>query len=82
MKARVESELDDFYTECRAYRIEPKEFTLQEHNYVETPMNDVISSPNAKITITRKNISRTYPTGNATHWVADFSNDLRAGVFD
>ncbi len=75
------SELEDFNTECRAYGIDPKEFELNEHDVIETPPNSIIFSYNAKVTATRKNISRTYSTGNATHWVADFSDDLRTGIF-
>lgn len=75
------SEMEDFDTECRAYGIDPKEFQIQEHDIIETPPNSVIFSTNAKLTVTRKTISRTYDSGNATHWVADFADDLRKGIF-
>jgi len=78
-----DTELEDFGIECRAKGFDPEEFNLEEHDYVETPESGIIFSPNAKLTITQKktNISRTYSTGNATHWVADFSEDLRKGIF-
>lgn len=75
------SELEDFETECRAYGLDPNEFQLEEHDYVQTPPNSLIFTPNAKVTVTRNSIQRTYNTGNATHWVYDFSMDLRQGIF-
>jgi hypothetical protein len=78
----IESELEDFATECHAHSLDPNEFELNEHDYIETPVNNIIFSPNAKLTVTRNNISRTYLTGNATHWIADFSTDLKNGVFN
>lgn len=76
------SELEDFETECRSYGFDPKEFTLTEHDITHTPESSVIFTINGKVTITRNGKSRTYNTGNATHWVVDFSDDLRAGVFN
>jgi len=76
-----DSELEDFDTECRAYGLDPKEFQMKEDNIVETPKNTPTFSTNAKLTITRKGVSRIYNTGNATHWVADFAEDLRKGIF-
>ena len=76
------SELEDFDTECRAYGSNPDDFELNEHDYIETPTNNPIFFLNAKLTITKNNISKTYSTGNATHWVADFADDLRKGVFN
>lgn len=78
----VDSELDDFKTECRTVKINPQEFQLQEHDIVETPLNNGLFTTNAKLTIGRNDIKRTYNTGNETHWVADFSNDLNAGAFN
>jgi hypothetical protein len=78
----VDNELKDFETECYTARINPKEFQFHEHDIVETPLNNGLFTTNAKITVTRKNISKTYSTGNATHWVADFAKDLRNGVFN
>jgi len=80
-KAVDKSELEDFDTECRACGLDPKEFELSEHDYIEIPRDSFMFTFNAKLTVTRKNISKTYLTGNATHWVADFSDDLRKGVF-
>ena len=76
-----DSELEDFDTECRAHGLDQKTFTLREHDIIETPLTESIFTTNGRITITRNNISRTYATGNATHWVADFSDDLRTGIF-
>jgi hypothetical protein len=75
------SELEDFETECRACGLDPKEFTLEEHDYIETPAGGPIFTPNAKVTVSRNDKKRTYNTGNATHWVYDFAMDLRKGVF-
>ncbi len=75
------SELEDFETECRAHGLDPNEFQLNEHDYTQTPANSNIYTPNAKVTITRNNIQRTYNTGNATHWVYDFAMDLKRGTF-
>jgi hypothetical protein len=75
------SELEDFDTACRTYGIDPDEFELTEHDYIETQASNPIFFPNAKLTITRNNISRIYSTGNATHWTADFEDDLRKGIF-
>ncbi len=76
------SELEDFDTECRAHGIDPQEFQIQEHDIIETPLNNIIFSRNAKVTVSRKNTNRTYSSGNATHWVADFADDLRKGIFN
>jgi len=77
------SELEDFETECRANGLDPKEFELNEHDYIETPPNSSIYTPNAKVTITRttNGAKKTYNTGNATHWVYDFAMDLKRGTF-
>lgn len=76
------SELDDFKTECHIANVNPQEFQLHEHDIVETPLNNGLFHTNAKLTITRNNIKRTYNTGNDTHWAADFSDDLKAGAFN
>lgn len=76
------SEIEDFETECRVKGFNPDEFILKEHDVKHTPESAPIFNINGQITITRKSISRTYNTGNATHWVADFADDLRADVFN
>ena len=76
------SELEDFETECRACGIDPNEFQLKEHDIINTPKNNGIFYTNAKLTITRNSVSRTYNTGNATHWVTDFAEELRTGIFN
>jgi hypothetical protein len=78
----LDSELDDFETECRIAKINPQEFQLHEHDIVEIPLNNGLFTTNAKLTITRQGVEKTYSTGNATHWVADFSNNLREGAFN
>ncbi len=77
-----ETEQEDFNTECRDYGVDPNEFQLTEYDYVETPINNSTFFPNAKLTITRGGTSQTYLTGHATHWVADFAEDLRNGIFN
>lgn len=81
-RAIVNSELDDFKTECRIANINPQEFQLHEHDIVETPLNNSLFTTNAELTIIRNDIKKVYNTGNATNWVADFAGDLRAGVFN
>lgn len=76
-----DSELEDFESVCRIAKINPQEFQFQEHNIIETPLNNGLFSTNAKLNIIRNGIERVYDTGNATHWVADFSNDLKTGIF-
>lgn len=76
------SELEDFETECRAYGLDPNEFHLEEHDYIQMPPNSPIFTVNAKVTVSRNDIKRTYSTGNATHWVYDFAVDLRSGAFN
>jgi len=76
------SELEDFDTECRAHGINPQEFQFKEHDIIETTLSNSLIATNGKITVTRNFISKTYPSGNATHWVADFAEDLRKGIFN
>jgi hypothetical protein len=75
------SELEDFDTECRACGLDPQEFRLSEHDVVETSLDNGLFITNGKISITRNDTTRTYCTGNATHWVTDFSDELRKGIF-
>lgn len=76
------SELEDFEAECRARGFNPAEFSLQEHGVTHTPEGSVIFRINGQVTITRNAASRTYSTGNASHWVIDFADDLKDGKFD
>lgn len=78
----LDSELEDFETECRIAKINPHEFNFREYSIVETPLNNGLFTTNAKLTIARQNLERTYNTGNGTHWIADFTDDLRKGVFN
>lgn len=75
------SELEDFDTECRALGFNPNEFSLQEHDIVEKALTNATFTINGKVTITKNKKSKTYLTGNATHWVADFTDDLQKDFF-
>lgn len=81
-RAIVDSELNDFKTECRIAKINPQEFQLNEHDIIETPLKNGLFTTSAKLTIARNDVKKVYNTGNATHWVADFADDLKAGVFN
>jgi len=80
-KAIHNSELDDFQKTCEQFGFKEHDFELKEHDYVQIPPDSLIFTYNAKVTITRKDIIRTYDTGNGTHWVADFQIDLENNVF-
>ena len=84
MRTVFPSEIEDFETECRANGKDPKEFSLEESDITETPPDGPIFTFNGKLLITRikNNKYKSYVTGNGTHWVADFSDDLRNGFYD
>jgi hypothetical protein len=77
-----DSELDDFKTECCIAKINPQEFQLRGHDIVEIPLNNGLFTTNAKLTISKQDIERTYNRGNGTHWAVDFGDDLRKEIFN
>lgn len=76
------SELQDFKKSCKDRGINPGDFNLQEHDVTQTPTGNGLFHPNGKLTISKNGKSKTYETGNDTHWPADFDKDLRSGFFN
>ena len=75
------SEVEDFETTCIENKIPAEEFILEEHDITQPPDSGEIFPINGFVTITRNAISRTYRTGNGTHWVVDFHDDLQLGIY-
>lgn len=70
------SEIENFENSCRDHGFDPSEFKLVEHDIVYFPPNSETFNINGKLTISRNGISKTYNTGNGTHWSSDFEGDL------
>jgi hypothetical protein len=77
------SESDDFEAELRRHQRSANEFEVAATP--QAPLSQeagVIAPYRGSIKIRNKTTGaeRSYPTGHATNWVADFSADLKAGV--
>lgn len=75
-------EYEDFLDECEARGLDPQEFSLNEHEVLQTEVTPTTCIINAKLTISRGLSSRTYVTGEGTDWLVLFAKDLRNGVFN
>lgn len=75
------TEIEDCEKACKKYGFNLSDFSLREHDVIETPRTDGLHHTNAKLTILRNKASKTYATGNGSRWAATFGDDLRKGVF-
>jgi len=77
----MESELEDFRNEILRRGMDPLDFEIEEF---EKPMQGVDVQPiNGQVTVKRisTGIQKTYKAGQMSHWVVDFADDFRKGVF-
>lgn len=77
----MESELEDFRNEISRRGLDSLDFEIEEF---EKPMQGVDVQPiKGQVTVKRVStgIQKTYKAGQMSHWVADFVDDLRKGVF-
>jgi hypothetical protein len=75
------SEIEDFHNTILSRGFELSDFEFTEK---EDPMHGLGVQPiTGHVTVRRKsnNVSRTYRAGHWSHWVADFDEDLKRGVF-
>jgi hypothetical protein len=77
------SEVDDFKTELRRQRRSIEEFEVSATPQRLDDESGAVSANRGTVTIKlrRSAVERTYETGHASTWVAQFANDLKAGAF-
>ena len=75
------SEIEDFNNEILAKGLDPSDFELTEW---EEPIGVVVQPNIGQVRVKRKStgVHKTYRAGDRSHWVVDFEEDLKMGVFD
>jgi hypothetical protein len=75
------SEREDFLAELASAGFDATDFALTEHE--DPPNNPAIYAITGHVVVTRKrvSISRSYPAGYGTSWVASFREELCSGGF-
>ena len=77
-----QDEKNDFYAILRRHHFSDADFELQETDTTD-PKSDEIYALQGYVTVLRKSthVSREYPLGDGTAWVAGFQKDLEEGCF-
>ena len=78
----LESELEDFNNAILSKGLSPSGFELE---HLKKPMQGGNIQPIiGQVTVRRKStdIQRTYKAGHMSHWVADFVDDFKRGIFN
>ncbi len=76
------TELEDFNNAIIKHGHAVDSYTLKEFDVEIIPMREGSTTETGKITIRRGSIERTYNTGWASKWPAEFAIDISNGVFD
>lgn len=83
LKITSESELKDFYNELEKYGYNENDFWFVEYDSTKPIPNAIYPIEGSILIISKKSgKSKEYQAGNATHWVADFSQDLMKGFYN
>lgn len=77
------SEFDDFKNELSRNGYNLNDFELNHTDLTNWQPNQIVTIQGS-ITIKRKSTKKekSYNTGSGTHWVVDFSDDLKSGFFN
>lgn len=77
------TELEDFKKALSSNGHSETDFDLNETDLTNWNANAVVPL-SGEVTVTRKSTqkTRTYKSGNGTHWVIDFEMELKKGIFN